>query len=66
MNLVHGQIWFVENFVVKITNIDHTIAKTIGPAIVKEIMWVVEHVVVSVVVPIDDIFCKDGWACICN
>ena len=58
MNLVHGQMGFIEHVVVKIATIDHTIAKTIRLASVKEIVWVVGHVVVSVVAPIDDIFVK--------
>ena len=56
INLVHGQMGFVEHVVVKIETIDHTIARIVRPTIVKEIVWVVGHVVVSVVAPIDDIF----------
>lgn len=54
MKLVHGQMGFVEHAAVKIANVDHTIAKIVGPAIVNEIVWIVGHVVVSVVAPIDN------------
>lgn len=50
MKLVHGQIGFVEHVAMKIVNVDHTIAKIVE----LEILWVVGHVVVIFVAPIDN------------